>query len=118
MDAGKDEPIEVEVVRLPVRGEKPLPLTPSLWRSRFAPVMGGLFLDVVHFFCVLPLLGLLMGSIAGWWLGGRLGLPLRMRSILVIGSALYCATPRSGLMFLGTLVGAFLCFQMGRPRPR
>jgi hypothetical protein len=99
-----DSPIEVEAVRLP-RPDEPVGAAPGQrWLRALAPVLAGSFLDLVDFATRAPLLGLLLGSLAAWWVGGRLRLGLQARLWLTLGSAIYCAI---GLRFvpLGTLLG-------------
>ena len=102
----EDEPIEVEVVRLPRPGEPDAPPGRSrVWKA-FEPVLAGLFLDVVDFLSVSPLLGLVLGTLAGWIVSRKLGLAPRWSFLLILGSAIYCVAPIRYLP-LGTILGAF-----------
>ncbi len=100
-------PIEVEVVRLPRDGETPPASRAPRWRRALRPLLAGLFLDLVNYATPTPGLGFFLGALAGWWVGGRLGLPLTWRLALCAGSAAYCAIPGRQPLPLGTILGAF-----------
>ena len=75
----------------------------------FGPVVAGVILDVVDFATFGPIgffLGIPVGLAAGYWLGSCLGLERRHCVWIAMASALYCATPGTEFIPLGTLVGA------------
>jgi hypothetical protein len=114
----EDEPIEVEVVRLPRSDERDAPPVRSrLWKA-FEPVLAGLFLDVADFLSVNPLLGLVLGTIAGWIVSRKLGLAPQWSLLLILGSAIYCAAPGTRYLPLGTILGALGRFDLDAMRAR
>ena len=86
----------------------------------FGPVVAGLILDVVDFATFGPIgffLGIPVGLAAGYWLGSCLGLERRHCVWIAMASALYCATPGTEFIPLGTLVGACARFwESGREK--
>jgi hypothetical protein len=110
------EPLEVEVERLPEK-DSPREIDPRLAVLRaLGPVAAGLCIDLVDFATFPPVLGLSFGALAGWWVGGRMALPLRLRVWLAAAAALYCALPGTNALPVGTILGALSRFRPpGRP---
>lgn len=75
----------------------------------FGPVVAGMILDVVDLATFGPIgffLGIPVGLAAGYWLGTCLGLERKHCLWVGMASAIYCTTPGTEFIPLGTLVGA------------
>ena len=90
---------------------QPVPPADTLRRLNraFGPVVAGMILDVVDLATFGPIgffLGIPVGLAAGYWLGSCLGLERKHCLWVAMASALYCTTPGTEFIPLGTLVGA------------
>ena len=90
---------------------QPVPPADTLRRLNraFGPVVAGMILDVVDLATFGPIgffLGIPVGLAAGYWLGSCLGLERKHCLWVAMASAIYCTTPGTEFIPLGTLVGA------------
>jgi hypothetical protein len=83
------------------------------------PITAGFILDMVDFFSLGPvgiILGLFVGSAAGWYLTGVLGVSKKWRVILTWLAGIYCFMPGTEYLPVGTLVGALCRFFQPSPQ--
>ena len=74
-------------------------------------VLCGVMIDVIDLLSFGPIgfyLGPFMGAAAGWWGARELGFDGATRWLIAAGVAVYCTTPATEFLPLGTLVGALL----------
>lgn len=83
---------------------------PKSRRRRLALLLVGMLLDVVDFSSPATLgpFGALLGGALVYWYAGAHGLRGRRRWWPTIAAAIYCATPFTAPVPLGTLVGGWL----------
>lgn len=80
----------------------------------FGPIMAGVIIDAVDLATFGPIgyvLGLPVGGLAGYWLGRCLGLERKASLLCALAAGIYCTIPFTGLLPLGTLVGAYVRFR-------
>ncbi len=75
------------------------------------PIGAGMIIDAVDLITYGPVLGIPVGSAAGYWLGRSMRLEPHMCWICAAVAGIYCTVPGTELMPLGTLVGALMRFQ-------
>lgn len=117
--AGRKSVQELEVERLPPRGESAPgaggsadPSFAERVRAAFDPVAAGLLVDLLDALTrgVLAPLGLILGVPLGYFLGRRAGLTPRRSLLLGLLIGVYCVMPLTGALPLGTLTGIYLRF--------
>lgn len=79
----------------------------------FAPIVAGALIDAIDFVTMGPV-GLLMGFVAGFWIGRVYRLPFRHRALIALAAGWYCFLPFRRFIPLATLVGAYVQFREGR----
>ena len=80
-------------------------------RTRLTSMLAGVMIDVIDLLSFGPIgfyLGPFLGAAAGWWAARELGFEGKKRWLIAIGVAVYCTTPATEFLPLGTIVGAFL----------
>jgi len=98
------------------QGEQASAGQPSLARRAeraFGPIVAGLILDIVDFATFGPMglyLGLIAGSLTGWYLARVLGIPRQWRPWLIAAAAVYCTIPFTEFIPAATLFGAIARF--------
>ncbi len=106
----RDEPIEVEVERLPLDGERSPSARAAAKRAEvgrlMGPVIAGIAIDAIDLATPVPLLGFVLGWPLGVYLARQAGaeMPLAIQLGLLVG--IYCAVPMTGGLPIGTLVGS------------
>ena len=106
------EPVELEVERLGEGSEPPAGVSAAAFLRALAPVLAGLFIDLIDFATIPPILGMAIGALAGVWVANRIGLYGKLRLWVVLGSALYCALPGTNFIPAGTVLGALSRFKL------
>jgi hypothetical protein len=93
-------------------GSGPRPSESKTRRAQraFGPIVAGAILDAVDFMTMGPA-GLILGFIAGFWIGSIFDLPLRQRLLLAILSAWYGLLPIPRFIPIATLIGAYVQFR-------
>lgn len=97
----------------PVIEPDPAPIGKRLNRA-FGPIMAGMIIDVLDLATFGPIgyvLGLPVGGAAGYWLGRCLGLSRKASLFCALAAGIYCTVPFTGILPLGTLVGAYVRFR-------
>ncbi|MCP4106250.1 MAG: hypothetical protein GY749_12040 [Desulfobacteraceae bacterium] len=83
-------------------------------KNALGPIIPGLMIDLVDLITFGPIgvsgAGLVIGGVAGYWIASSFKLPIKKR---LIGSAIagaYCTLPFTGVVPVGTLIGAYVRF--------
>jgi hypothetical protein len=105
-----DEVIEVEAERLPLEGEaaQGAPKMGKHLVHVLSPVIAGLIIDAIDVGTIGGLgmrIGLPIGALAGYFLGGQMGFRGKRRLYVALGAAFYCWLPITSFLPLGTLLG-------------
>jgi hypothetical protein len=80
----------------------------------FGPIVAGMFIDLLDLATFGPIgyvLGLPVGGLAGYWMGRCLGLSRTASLTCALAAGIYCTIPFTGILPLGTLVGAYVRFR-------
>jgi len=118
----RERPIEVEVERLPEGQDPAGPSGVAGGRGgvgraaavgrELGPVVAGLSIDLVDLLTPFPILGLLVGTLAGFVLARNAGATPGAARWLALLVGAYCALPITGRFPVATLVGLFV--KLGR----
>lgn len=91
-----------------------LPGTTRRLNRAFGPVVAGLIIDLVDLATFGPIglfLGLLVGGLAGYWMGRALGLSRKSSLYFALVAGVYCTIPGTEFIPLATLAGAYARFR-------
>lgn len=82
------------------------------------PILGGILIDLIDFGTHLPLIGLVLGGVAGYWASRLYPTTPTQRVILTVAAAVYCAIPRTHFMPVATIAGVITYFGARMTRTR
>lgn len=81
-----------------------------------APIVAGMVLDGVDLATFGPVglsAGVVLGGVMGWWLAPVYGVTGRMRWVVALVAAIYCATPGTEFLPVATVASALARFMRG-----
>lgn len=104
------------VVLTETAGHDPAPPQGDLFarlRRALGPILPGMILDsldLVTFGPVGLLVGIIIGSLAGYWLSTEYRLSPAKRLLGALAAGFYCMLPFTSFLPIGTLIGAYFRF--------
>ena len=83
-------------------------------KKALGPIIPGLMIDLADLITFGPVglsgAGLVTGGVAGYWIASSFKLPIKKRLIGTLIAAVYCTLPFTGIIPVGTLIGAYVRF--------
>ena len=121
-DWGPDQKVEIDEPEVlpPEVGERTF--TGGLLgrlEETFGPIIAGVIIDTVDiatFGKFGLMMGMLIGGSAAWWMCSIYRLPVWQRFLWALASGIYCTAPRTELIPLATMIGAFARFRQSKSR--